>query len=132
MQIASRRALGPLAAAGALFLAGCAGFRNAAGKLIAKVPITDAEIIDVWGIAKGIGLVALTTLAASDPEAAAILAAIKLAQPLVDQLSTLATDELKQAAVSTIQAQANIVLLNGAPKITAEPNSPQTPLITPQ
>lgn len=121
--LTSRRAFPALAAAGALFLAGCAAFRNAAGQFLAKVPISETEVTDVWGIAKGIGLVALTTLAASDPEAAAILAAFKLADPLVQQLAGLATDELKQAAISTIQQQANIVLLNGAPKITAEPNS---------
>jgi hypothetical protein len=121
MNFFSRRAVFPMFV---LPLAACAGVRSETAALLAKMhPLTDAEVSDLWAIAKGIGLVALTTLPASSPIAAAILAAFDIADPLVKDLATISDTPTRQAAVAAIQSQAAVVLLNGAPKITAEPNS---------
>lgn len=93
---------------------------------VATVPVTAASAVSLYGIAKGIAEVGLTVLELTPQgavAAAAISAAIALADPIVASLPTLAGDvEALGKAVSTVITQTNALLLAGAPVISVVAN----------
>lgn len=106
----SRRAifaLAPFAFLGAA--SGCAAVTSAVTTLT-----SDPAVIALWGVAKGIGQVALTALEASNPAVALIASAISTADTLIAAGSQDAT---------LITAQAHTVLLAAAPVVTVVANS---------
>lgn len=118
---------------GGAFLAGCAAqsaaLTGAAGSVttaVATVPVTAASAVSLYGIAKGIAEVGLTVLELTPQgavAAAAISAAIALADPIVASLPTLAGDvEALGKAVSAVITQTNTLLLAGAPVISVVAN----------
>jgi hypothetical protein len=113
---------------GALALASCATFKAAAIKVVSKVlatvPTDVTETTKVWGIAKGIALVALPAITKLDPVlAGTVNLAIVGGDKLIAELPTLETDAAKlAAALSQIQTNAQQILIAGAPQITAQAN----------
>lgn len=113
---------------GALALASCATFKAAAIKVVSKVlatvPTDVAQTTKVWGISKGIALVALPALEALDPTlAGTVNLAIIAGDKLISELPGLEADAAKlAAALSQIQTNAQQILIAGAPEITAQAN----------
>lgn len=93
----------------------------------ASVPVTAAQAVNLYGIAKGIGEVALTALALTPggaPIAAIITAAFAAADPIVKDLPTIAGDVAELGtAVSNLIKHTNDILLAAAPSITAVANA---------
>lgn len=92
-------------------LVGCS-LAPAGSPTTAPTPTTSTAL---WGVAKGIGQVALAALTVLDPPAAALVTS---AISLVDGMIASGT-----ADAATVTAQANAVILASAPHITAIANS---------
>ena len=102
---------------------GCAGLSNdvtgAIRQVTATVTTDPASAGNLYAIAKGIGQVALSALAAT-PEGAAITAAMTIGDAVVASIAAASPSApTAVTAASTLLTSANTILLAGAPAIKA-------------